>query len=496
MKKQTETIYAAAVVGLALALRLYQLGTESLWGDEGCSLRDAAHLYVTHGYRPVYYLLLRGWMELGLGNSEFILRLPAVLFGVTGVWVLYALGHRVVGSPAALLASVFMAISVLQINHSQEVRMYSLVALTSLVTTYYLMLWRDSGRPRYAIAYVLSALILLLTFPLTVLVLAAHGLYMLLYVKAYRPRSLFFLGSQLVVAAVWLPWLLNNMHMSKSFSEGYIASLDKPTLFSTIGFLGDFFLWKCTNPARICVAGAFGFSLGVILVALYGLKGFHRSDADVSLIWLWLVIPVAGTIVLCYKVTNVWMVRYLIAASPAFYLLVSRGILSLRNRYVIAVVLLAVIGLTSVRLGFYYTKPSRPQWRQGVEYVQTHEQPGDVIGLYSPGNKLIFSYYYHGKSRWSPLGAHFESEEQFGKWDEARVRELFADFPPSGKRYWLMLSKHQFRGGFSIIKYVEKHYRILDYQRYYDLELYLFNVGKEGSNHGFAYQPSATDIGI
>ena len=211
-------------------------------------------------------------------------------------------------------------------------------------------------------------------------------------------------------------------------------------------------------------------------MALYGLRGFRRPDADISLVWLWLMVPLVGTIVLCYQVTNVWMVRYLIAASPAFYLLVSRGILSLRNRYVIAAAVLAVLGLTSVRLWFYYTRPSRPQWRPAVEYVQAHERPGDVIGIYSSGNRIVFNYYYHGRSRWSPLGVNFGSEEQLGKWDDAKVRRLFADFPPSGERHWLMLSKHQFRGGFSIINYVEKHYRILDRQRYYDLEIYLFEV--------------------
>ena len=475
-EKTVASVTVAAVVMLALALRLYQLGSESLWGDEGCSLSDAASWYL-RGPRPLYYLLLREWIELGAGGSEFLLRIPALAFGVGGVWVLYALGRRLFGHPAALLASVFMAISVLHVNHSQEVRMYSLTTLGPLLAAYFLMLALDRGRTRYLLAYVGFAFVSLLTFPLTALVLGAHGLFLLLYARAYRPVSLVLLGGQLAFLAAWLPWLSRNVHVSASFGEGYIAMLDKPSLPDIVALSGQFFLWKWSDPGPILTAGAFGFSFMVLAVALYGLKGVRRTDASPAFVWLWLIVPVAGMVMLSYSVANMWMVRYLIAASPAFYLLVSKGICSLRNRYVAGAVVLVVMALTLGRLGLYYARPVRPEWRPAVAYVHTHERPGDVIGIYSAGNQFVFRYYYRGRAQWAPLGADLSREQQFGEWSDAEVREALADFPFTGQRFWMIFSKHTFRGGFNIIGYLTRRYRVLDHRSYNKLELYLFDAG-------------------
>src|SRR5690606_21032322 len=117
----------------AAALRIYQLGSESLWIDEGYSIRNIMLITVDNnlfgGIRPLYFFLMDAWLKLGMAKDEFLFRLPSAIFGIAGVWILYCLGRRLAGSRSALLASLFMAVSVLHINHSQEVRMYALTAL-------------------------------------------------------------------------------------------------------------------------------------------------------------------------------------------------------------------------------------------------------------------------------------------------------------------------------------------------------------------------------
>jgi uncharacterized membrane protein len=71
---------------LALALRLYHIGAQSLWIDEGYSIYDARNLnfaIASQSVRPLYYAFLHMWMLLG--QSEFFLRLPAALFGAFAV---------------------------------------------------------------------------------------------------------------------------------------------------------------------------------------------------------------------------------------------------------------------------------------------------------------------------------------------------------------------------------------------------------------------------
>jgi len=468
--------YLLSVTGLALVLRLYQLGAESLWSDEGYSIRDAMYPALAVGLRPVYYLILHAWMRLGLGGNEFLLRLPAAIFGVAGVWALFGLGRRLFDRPVALLASVFMAVSVLHINHSQEVRMYSLAALLVICATYLFVLWRDYGHFRYGLGYVISALLTLLTFPLTVFVFLGHAVFMLLYHRRYSPRSWMLLCGMLVVTIGWLPWTNRCVQVMKSFESGLIGSQSAPSPRDVISMLGDFYLWKCNNPSAVYILGAVFFSLLILTVALFGLRKFSKTHANVSLIWIWLVLPLLCSYLLSLFVTNVWTVRYVIAASPALYMLVSHGIQTLTHRGTKIAVLILILLPTLVRLGMYYVQPERPEWRPAVRYVETHEEPGDIIGIYSPGNKLIFDYYYHGRSPVVALGYYLTPEEEFGDWTNDKVRDLLQTPGLSGRRFWLMLSKHTVRGGFTIINYVKHNYRLLDHRTYYDLEFYLFDA--------------------
>ena len=478
--RNLESLYAGLIVMLALALRLFQLGKESLWIDEGFSLRDATYLEVLKGIRPVYYLVLRGWLDLGGGANEALLRLPSVIFGVAGVWVLYLLGRRLLGAQVALLASAFMAISVLQINHSQEVRMYSLTVLLTLLASYSLVLYLERGKARYAVSYGLTAILSLLTFPLTVFVFMAHGLFLLLYLKAYKPKTYLVLGSEALVAAAWMPWMLNSAHATESYGQGLTATLDKPNVMGVIGFLGRFFLWKWHEPKGMLAAGIIGFSLMVTLIAILGLRGFRRADTGLTFTALWLAIPFAGLIIMSYALTNMWMLHYLIAASPALYLLAAKGIVSLKNRYLIVGATSVIVLLTLGRLGMYYVKTERPEWRQAVNYIQSHEQPGDAMGIYYGACQYVFGYYYHGRSPWSPVGVDEYYTEDFKRWNDAKVEKLFKDFPLDGKRFWLVLSHHTFRGGFSVINYFKARYPVLDHKSYHLVEFYLFDGGAKG----------------
>lgn len=474
---QRASVLAVIIVLAAAILRFYHLGSQNLWIDEGFSLRDAARPDFLHETRPLYFLLLHYWLSLGIPHAEFWMRLPSALFGIGGVWTLYLVGRRLVGTSAALLASAFMAVSVLHINHSEEVRWYSLIVLLTLLTTYFLMLSLEEGKGRYFAAYALCGLASVMSFPLTAFTLAAQGVFALLYVKVYRPRSLVLLGLQGAVLLVWVPWLRNNMENAKGYSQGITSLKDMPNPVNSVAMLGKYFLWKWFNPGSVQLAAALGFSAFVLLIALYGLRNVRRTDAGAVFVWLWLVVPTVITLVACYKIANIWMPNYLICASPAFFLLVAKGIGSMRSRYAASAAVAVIMLVTFGRLGLYYRKPARPQWRSVVEYIQSHEKPGDVMGVYDPGNVYVLNYYYHGKASFAPLGDEALTSDRLHGWTDEKVGRLFNSFPLSGSRCWLVLCNHTIAGGFNITDYVQKHYRVLDHQSYNMVELYLFDAG-------------------
>src|SRR5215831_18251748 len=127
------TRYAGLLLVLLLGvlLRLYQLGTESIWNDEAFSLRDAAWPPVGgNKMRPIYYLFMHYWMPFG--HSEVWLRLPSVLCGIASIYLTYRIAERLAGQSVALISAFVLALSPLEINHSQEVRMYEMASFLGL----------------------------------------------------------------------------------------------------------------------------------------------------------------------------------------------------------------------------------------------------------------------------------------------------------------------------------------------------------------------------
>lgn len=136
------------VMMTALLIRLYQLGTLSLWIDEAYSAwfssRDWRYLwsevpqFETHP--SFYYSLLKLWRIFG--SDEFTLRLLSVLINVATI-PLVSLAARLcgdqrTGQPAAILAAILFSCSATQMQAAQDARPYALMTLgmaTALAST-------------------------------------------------------------------------------------------------------------------------------------------------------------------------------------------------------------------------------------------------------------------------------------------------------------------------------------------------------------------------
>jgi len=133
-----------AVIGLlALALRLYRVGVESVGYDEAFSLSFAAEplprmmqdLIRDFVHPPLHYLVLTAWMKV-FGFGVMQARLLSVVCGTLAVIVLYALTGRLFGRMTAAVAALLLAISELGVIFSQEARPYAQFLLLFLCSSY------------------------------------------------------------------------------------------------------------------------------------------------------------------------------------------------------------------------------------------------------------------------------------------------------------------------------------------------------------------------
>lgn len=135
------------VLLIAFAVRAHQLESQSLWNDEGNSLRlaerpvsgliDAAGRDI---HPPGYYLVLKAWIAAA-GTNEFSLRALSLFVGVLAVAVTMALGRVLFGRGAYWVAGLLVAVSPFAVYYSQETRMYAQLGLLSAASMWAFVGW-------------------------------------------------------------------------------------------------------------------------------------------------------------------------------------------------------------------------------------------------------------------------------------------------------------------------------------------------------------------
>ena len=146
----------------AVALRLAGLQS-GLWYDEISSLVRSVRLPLSHiltesrdvNAQPLYNLLAHASVAV-FGESAWSLRLPACLFGIAAVWMVFVLGERLTSRLEAWAGMAVLATSYHHIWFSQNARGYTLLGFLALLSTWLLIRARESGRSRDYIFYALA----------------------------------------------------------------------------------------------------------------------------------------------------------------------------------------------------------------------------------------------------------------------------------------------------------------------------------------------------
>lgn len=239
-----DALIVAGLTLLALALRLARLDFQPLWWDEGYSvwfanqpLAEMLRLTALDIHPPLYYALLGGWSQL-LGLAPVALRLFSVVAGVVAIPLIYVAGRALAGRRAGLLAAGLLAINPLHIFYSQEVRMYGLVVVWSILAVLAAARWLGIGetghrRSRGWLAVYVAAVTLALYTQYYAGLLAAGlalaGLLALWRRGAGRRAVLIWLGAQIVALLLYLPWLLYAApRLAPYVSQKIVADSDRP----------------------------------------------------------------------------------------------------------------------------------------------------------------------------------------------------------------------------------------------------------------------------
>jgi 4-amino-4-deoxy-L-arabinose transferase-like glycosyltransferase len=423
----------AAILLLAFALRLYRLGDQSIWYDEGISIHLAqkslaALMAHTAGdiHPPLYYCLLHFWIKAA-GSSEFAVAFLSLGFGLLLVPLVYCISRHLYNPMVGSLAAFLVAISPYNLWYSQEMRMYTLGASLGLVSLYSLLQllaragcrvqdtgWsmRNGERRVYWAGYILSAALGLYTLYYFAFLLAFLNLFVMgwwLWTRRQGGRASMlwhWVLVQLAVLILYLPWLPVAWRQAtdppvppwRAFTPFWQVVVESWSALA----LGQSVEPRIVWPVLLMMAIIYG------LGAVYAGPGFKAQGTALRLtracvLWGYTFVPV---LIVC--LVSLWAplfhVRYVFTYSPAFYILLAAGLAWLRGRWRLGLWLvlspIVVASAYSIYNLHFDPRYAADDHRTAVEYIADRWRPGDAILINAGYVYPTFLYYYHGPIAW------------------------------------------------------------------------------------------------
>ncbi len=496
-KKQGSRRWLSFILLLSVALRFYHLSAQSFWADEGNSL-VMAHRSVVAIWQnaardihpPLYYWLLHFWQKL-FSDSEFALRSFSVVLGILLVWAIYFLGKRLWGRTTGLMVAYLAAINPFLIYYAQEVRMYTLLALVSVLAALALLhlillesnrrfnrgelqppnqrrsvkWWLGSvvrtAEARVGLLYAFWLLVGLYThytFPLII------GIFSLVYfiwlwetrhTLSVSKRLARWVGWHALAFAFYLPWLpiawrqviiWPNPAQAVSLNDAFRQTL---TLLS---------LGPVASPVLVAKSLLFWAVLLFLGLWPWRRRGGEQQGAlrpahwlSLGLPLLWVALPLLVMVIL--RLFRPSYQKFLLAVVPPYLVLIARGIIAPWQQvsspakprpffqavtfFWAGAALLAVTVFSGMTIYRYNTDPTvtRDDYRGIARFIDSVGKPGDAIILDAPGQSEVFNYYYRGDLPVYLLPAHRPPDRAA---TETALQEIVSKHGHIFVLYWAM----------------------------------------------------------
>lgn len=495
---------------LALAVRLIALDTRILWYDEAFAVLFSETglekmLYGT--LTPVngaaadvhpllYYTSLNGWMRL-VGQSPAPVRLWSVLLGMGTVLALFMLARDLLDDAAGLWTAFIAALAPFHVQYSQEVRMYALLGLLLVMTTWCYFRGARTGKAVYWIGFGVLAGLSMYTQQLAAFYLAALGL--LPFLQRRRDLIVRVVLSAMLAVLVYLPWLVNLPAQLGKVGTYWVLKPD--LLISPLLSLWNFVfveLEVSNPPALVASVVTLALVLILLLMAVFAPRRQKRAERSALLIALWLVAAPMALMLLVSMLRPVYLTRGLQGSALLLYVaigyLLSHARLpsGLRALFLSAWIVSSAAGLYHLYL---WDQFPRPRFDQAWRYLTTAgAASGEVRVVHANKLTMLPMVYY---ARQAPTGTTRLTQRYVGDIPGSgqdtlglptqEALGLLADpcvavAAGGAAEVWLVVFEQQVKelGGYTPeTEWLDAHYRRLSTIPVNDLQLILYDQPDE-----------------
>lgn len=418
---------------------------QSIW-QTGHSLPTMIQIIGQDVHVPLYHFLLHYWQMI-FGNNAVFSRSLSLFFYILAIPVIYIIGARFYGRSVGLFAAILSAVSPFLNWYGNEVRMYSLFVLMTLLNNYFYLRIYQKGRGEYAhgiiwFGYIFSACLGIFTHYFFVFNLAAQAIFFLFYKKDFAKSSVWgFLLSAGLLGIIYAPWVLYVISLgSANNTQPHLSPPSSVDLFNTFSqFMFGF---------QVNAVNTFLVSLWPLLVLLLFLAVRRRNIVPPVSVFFFLNLCIP--VVLAFLASSFWkplyLSRYLILALPPLYFLISWliSIYGKRTALFVRVGLVSVMVVTLWVEAVNANTPVKEDYRAASEYIQKYAAAQDAVIVSAPFTIYPFLYYYHGPAQVETLPAwdHLKTGS-IPDFSQDKLVEQTGEIEAHHEVIWLLLSYDQ-----------------------------------------------------
>ena len=402
---------------MAFARLVWHVDAKSLWWDESLSLQRAesslsalvlGQFVFDDGLtrtpiadqHPFVYFLILGALIRVAGHSDFVLRFPSVAAAtllVPASWTVARLlvRRKVLPPGAPLWAALLAAVNPFFLWYGREVRMYTLVPLLVLVSSYLLLRWWEVGSDRrYLVGYGVSLVLLLATHYLAFLILPVHAVVLFARLATQNVRRALIVVSALLLGGAAVGWGLTRLILRTPGSGTNFATISLSMMVRDL--LNAFSLGLSVDVSRVLWLDGV-FATLAILGVIWALRRGRPVAREAWFLPALLIVPVLALQVVQLFQPAYMNARHLSLISGAFVLLVAGG-LAVVGRFRwwaglgLAALLLAGTGYSTYN---YYYSPeySKDHFAAVGADLRAELQPGDGLLVVPPEMIRLYRHY-------------------------------------------------------------------------------------------------------
>lgn len=362
---------------------------QSFWLDEAAQAVLSSKPILSVNYAsdfqpPLFYIFSHFWIQLGtfIGTrAEWFLRLPSVFFSVASVYLIFKFTEKVFSRKAAIITSLFLAVSPFNIYYAQEFRMYSLLTLVILCS--WIFLWYKKWG-----LYALSILIGVFTHYFAFIAFISQCVFVVTARRKDFKQFIMTLGAGLSPFILWFPVFVQQIRTSQLLMKTWPgwSALSNVGFFKFPGLVLAKFTVGMISPHNksFYTASVAIFSLGILFATVGIVKKKIYKKPEGMLLLCAVVLPliiswIGGIFV---SASSPWRIQFVL---PFFYASIALGLLQFRHTHIqryLAVGGFALIMLSHMFFSSTYLfepKYQREDWRSAVSYSDNLIHDSDIV---------------------------------------------------------------------------------------------------------------------